>query len=95
MVETDDKHNVTCLSCSDNHIAEESDMLTYVKESQSVSKCIFLDEETDFVGRGVLEPAMSDVKNLVEETSHMETKTIFFLLCKDFGIFVFKDPSAL
>ena len=38
---------------------------------------------------------MSDVEDLIEESSHMEAESVFFLLCKDFGILVVKDPATL
>ena len=39
--------------------------------------------------------AVLDVKDLVEEATDMESKTVFLLLRKCLSIFVFEDPTAL
>ena len=39
--------------------------------------------------------AVLDVKDLIEEASHMEAKAIFLQLGKRFSIFVLEDPAAL
>jgi hypothetical protein len=56
---------------------------------------IFLYEQTNLVRWLRLKIAVLDVVNFVEETSDVESQTIFFLGTEGFGIFCFEDPSTL
>jgi hypothetical protein len=66
-----------------------------IEESESVFERILLNEETYCVRRFRLEIAVLDVKYLVKESADVESKAVFLLVGKDFGILVVKDPSAL
>ena len=80
MVEADYQHDVSIFCRTDEHVAEEADMLAYVEECKPVIKGIFPYEKTDGIRRFRLKITMIDIQDLVEETSHMEAETIFFLL---------------
>ena len=70
-------------------------MLTDIKECKSVSKSIFLNEQTDFIRWLRLKIAVLYVKNLVKAASYVEAKTIFFLWTECLGILIIEDPAAL
>ena len=80
MIETYNQHDVSCLCRSDEHIAQESGVLTNIEEGQVMLEGIVPDEKPDFVGRGGLEVAVLNVKHLVEEASDMESQSEFLLV---------------
>ena len=49
MVEAEDEHYISFLSCTYNHISEEAFVLTDIEECQAVLKSVILDEKTDSI----------------------------------------------
>ena len=69
-------------------------MLPDVEEFQSVCQGIFLYEQPYAVGRVFLKPAVTDVKDFVEETPDMETEPASFPGGKGLRVFGRINPSS-
>ena len=95
VIEADNKHDIAFLCGADYHVSQESFVLAYVEECQTVIKSVLLYEKAYFIGWIALEVAVFNVKDFVEEASDMETETIFFFLCERISIFRVKYPSTL
>ena len=49
MIEAYDEHYISGLCCPDEHVAQETDMLTDVEERQAMLQGVVLYEQTDLV----------------------------------------------
>ena len=88
------QHHVSLLVVADYNVAHISLVLAYVVEFKAVLNGVILYEKTDFVGRGVLQPAVLYVEHAVEVSAHVKTEAnslIFRQLLNIYGVF---EPTS-
>ena len=95
MEEAQDHHQIAGLRRPDEHIPDETLVGPDIEKPQAMTYRITLAEETDVIGRILLEVAMFDVKNLVEKLAHMEAKTHLLLGGNRVRIHAPREPTLV